>query len=296
MRLLLEKFMLLGVACSLACSSSQLRQRSSLTEAESFEKDEDFAELPTAVSGGLFLLECTHKAVRITATESESNCSVMMVESGEKANLDDNFSTSSLQVNVPDGVTMVKNANSEDMTSHWTIKLTKDGSDLPMSEVLSSTEFKFQAETLDGESIEETTNSVTEVSYSTIDDKDTKYKTRKYLGSTYVLGKLNESCNTSCAAVDSVFDLNATKKINKERECEEIFEKFGDSRFNRNVSIVHKPASAIAKEILKNVDDVGCSEAKEKGSKQYHHIFSRKIDEFAQFTSKNPGRRICGCE
>ena len=259
------------------------------------------AEIPSAVSGGLYLLECNHDPEAISNDNAESNCSIMLEQSGQKAQLSDHFSESELQISLVDGVGITKKSNTQESNSHWTVRLRRDDSSLSMSEILASLKFTFKGKTLDGEPIEEKASSEArkpeqsrEYSFDELETEaeDLDYEITTYNDHIYLLGKENESCNDTCQALPLKFDLSATKKINNKEECEEVLEVLNDKKYTKHVLIVHELDSL--KGVKNSSPNVGCSEGKD--NIKYRHIVSEDVYGDAKFADPYPGRRVCGCK
>jgi hypothetical protein len=303
MHSLLKTSLFISITFALGCSSQQLRPETSSQKLRDYQSDQDLAEIPSAVTGGLYLLDCNHDPEAVSKDNAESDCSIMLEQSGQKAKLSDHFSETELQLKLVDGVVMVKKSNTQESNSHWTVRLTREDSRLSMSEILASLKFTFTGKTLDGEPIKEKASSVArkpeqsrEYSFDDLKKKadDLNYQITSYNDQIYILGKENESCNDSCLALPLRFDLSATKGINKEDECENVFKVLNDEKYNNDVSVVHDISEHFFKAVKQSSPNVGCSEGKAHDS--YHHIFTEDVYGDAKFSDPHPGRRVCGCK
>ena len=109
---------------SLGCSNgSQFGENRSLksgekVSSENYDDQSNFAEVPSAVAGGLYLLECNHQIQRLDQVDCTLN------NENEKTVLGSVFSKTELKVETPAGLEVDNvSVNLSTADSHWTVNL-----------------------------------------------------------------------------------------------------------------------------------------------------------------------------
>jgi hypothetical protein len=151
----------LTVSCS---ASSEFDSADSGNQRSGSYPDQNSADVPTAVAGGLYLLSCKHDT-SVEQLEASSECSVRSRTNGRKLRLASQFLESELTVDTPAGVRATTRKNAVNAASHWTIKFLNQNTNLSMEDILSSSEIKLFATRLDGKYLEPlvTKSSISEV-------------------------------------------------------------------------------------------------------------------------------------
>ena len=145
MRLFPKKTKLAVLIFLLACSSGPEFGGDGNTNGSNLsESDLDSAETPTAVAGGLYLLDCQQNKVDAL----QADCSLN--NRGEKVSLEERFSYVDLKVKPPQGVSHSIRSYNAGENHHWSVSFSSENSNLLAAEIHDQSQIAIEAVLKDG--------------------------------------------------------------------------------------------------------------------------------------------------
>ena len=279
--------------------------------------DQDSADVPTAVAGGIYLFSCEHGSVDSLTSE----CSVLGRDNKKKVQLSNHFLESQVSVDTPEGVSSRVVKNTADAASHWTIELSNEFSSSTRSQIMAKTRIYFSATKVNNDKISAFTTS--SLSNSLADGGETYENieinaSKKGLnaaeldGAYYFKAKDNveddlrgKSCTSICDMMGMVPDNAAGIKISDNAtECKKVFQALDDTVDlmypNKNFGKQRvNDAISWTKITRPNVKKLGCSKTKWEysfGDPNLYYTVLGNYDPNQDVPKGIVGIRACSCK